>query len=210
MYKYIVWDFDGTLINSYPEVLRTYKEIFDNMHLHIDMNLVNDYLIRYSSTVLKNYLHDNYNLDVNEFNKQYDQISNSKESINNLLINNDSKEAVEKLNELGYKNFVVTNRDKACIDAFKNLNMYDLFVDIAYIGKDHITKRKPDPECFNYIINKYNLDPCEILYIGDRDLDIDMCDRVNVDCAIYRPIEGSKLKPKYVINNFVDILHICE
>lgn len=210
MYKYVVWDFDGTLIDSYGEALDEYKEILDGMNVHPDMNLIKDYLIRYTSKETKEYLHDAYGIDINEFNKQYEILSNTDKAINNFKFLDDSYDAVCALNDLGIKNFIQTNRDYCAVKTIENLNALDAFEDIVYIGKDGLKERKPNPEGMEYILNKYNLDPKEVLYVGDRDLDVITCEKVNVDCALYNPIEGYTSNPKYIISKFMDLVNIVK
>lgn len=208
MYKYVFWDFDGTLADSYTAILKIYRKILDDHLINADMDLIKDYLIRYSSTETKKMMRDKYGILEDEFEKCYLELCCMDEYVNSINFLNNSKEAVVKLNEMGIENFVVTNRDITAKKVLINLKSDNYFKEIVYNGLNDMTKRKPDPEKALYLINKYNLNPSEILFVGDRDLDIETANNAGVDCAIYRPIEGLRLKPKFVINDFMELENI--
>lgn len=212
MYKYIVWDFDGTLINSYPEIKRIYKEILDSTCNVSDEDLktIYDYMIRYSSKETKEFIHEKYNVDLENFEKMYKEKSISKESVLRLEFLDNAKSVVKKLYDKGYKNYIVTNRDETAVEAIDNLGASEYFEEIMYNGKYEIFNRKPDPKTLLKLIENNKLNCEEILYIGDRDLDIETCNNAGIDCAIYKPIIELKYTPKYIISDFNDIFEIIK
>ena len=110
----------------------------------------------------------------------------------------------------GYKNYIVTNRDETAVETIENLGASEYFEEIMYNGKYEIFNRKPDPKTLLKLIENNKLNCEEILYIGDRDLDIETCNNAGIDCAIYKPIIELKYTPKYIISDFNDIFEIIK
>lgn len=210
MYKYIIWDFDGTLIDSYPEICRIYFEIISKHGFEPDVELIKECLIRNSSVETKKLIKEKYQIDENEFEKEYDYMSNQDDSIFKMKYLNNAEEVLKKLKELGIKNFVATNRNQSAVRTIENLNGLNYFEEIVYLGLNGINQRKPNPESFNYILEKYKINKEEIICIGDRDLDVNTSNNAGIDCILYKPIDGYKTKPKYVINDFTEILDIIK
>ncbi|WP_313804528.1 HAD family phosphatase [Flavobacterium sp.] len=72
-----------------------------------------------------------------------------------------------------YRLFLLSNTDKTHIDRFEhNVGMtfsrefYQCFEKVYFSYE--IGLRKPDPEIFNYIINRHNLNPKQTLFVDDN------------------------------------------
>ena len=71
----------------------------------------------------------------------------------------------------GGLNFIVTHR--GCQSTWQLLEAYELgplFAEV--ITRDDPFPRKPAPAAFDYLLDRYRLDPATVLAIGDRDLDV--------------------------------------
>ena len=205
MFENFVWDFDGTLINSYPCIFEIYEKILKRHGIDPNMVKIREIAIRESSKEVKEYIEKEYGISCDDFKKEYDEISRQDEYIKKLTILDNSNEICRIIKEKGYKNFIITNRDDSVIKSLKILNMYELFDEIIYNGYLDMTKRKPDPEAYIYLKNKYRLNPEKTLYIGDRDLDVITSQKVGFKTCLYNPIEGYKSKPDYIIHSFKDL-----
>jgi len=61
--------------------------------------------------------------------------------------------------------------------------MFDYFVDI--VSKDVGLERKPNPEGFIYILNKYDLDKSKTISIGDRRIDVESSKAAGINTAFF-------------------------
>jgi phosphoglycolate phosphatase-like HAD superfamily hydrolase len=105
---------------------------------------------------------------------------------------------------MGGRNFIITHRDET-ISRFINYHeMAELFTEI--VMKEHGFKRKPDPEAFTYILEKYNIDKETALAVGDRELDLLAAKNAGIKACLF-DMEESDFRDKadYVIN-FMDEL----
>lgn len=208
MYKYIIWDFDGTVIDSYTEIFNIYQMIFDKFNVAANMDEVKEKLLRFSSKEAKEMIYEKYNITPEDFNNEYEKLASEEESLKRMTFLNNSNVVIKKLKDMGLKNFISTDRDITAEKIIGLLNSLDLFEDIVYIGKNGMMKRKPDPEGVNYLIETYGLNKEEILYVGDRDLDYNTATNAKIDCCMYKPIDGYQGKPKYIIDDFEELLNI--
>lgn len=85
-----------------------------------------------------------------------------------------------------HRNFIFSNFDPLSFDLLKKRlpGFFNLFDEIIISG--HIGLIKPHAECYQYLIEKYNLDPKECILIDDQ--------AVNVTCARKHGIGGVVLK----------------
>jgi HAD superfamily hydrolase (TIGR01509 family) len=63
----------------------------------------------------------------------------------------------------------------AVLTKFKKLHLFEVIV-----GLEDVERIKPDPQGLVKILRVYNVDPKRVLYIGNRDIDLDTGNRVGV------------------------------
>jgi len=67
-----------------------------------------------------------------------------------------------------HKLYVLSNMHTACIDYIeKKFSFWDLFDGIVFSG--NIKMVKPEMEIYNYLLNKYNLNSADTVFIDDRE-----------------------------------------
>ena len=80
--------------------------------------------------------------------------------------------------EEGIAQFVYTHKGKNAYPILEDLGILSYFQEI--VTTDNGFRRKPDPEGVDYLVDKYQLDPSETYYIGDRTLDVDLADNAGI------------------------------
>lgn len=170
----IIWDFDGTLANSYPGmVAATQKSLEENFKIKLSKDTIysgikETSIKKFVSETLKN--SDNVtNGGLTEFYKIYTLYENEYHSQIRLMPH--AKIALDYLKSEGFEQFIVTHRDESIFDIAKNLNISEYFKEIVSVSDNFV--RKPDPDMLNYLIRKYDLDNHDMFVIGDRKIDID-------------------------------------
>ena len=75
---------------------------------------------------------------------------------------------LQKLKNHGFKLYVLSNINEIHVDYVEKLAQWpdDLFIKRYYSNEIHY--EKPDPACFQYVINDAKINPAETLYIDDR------------------------------------------
>lgn len=91
------------------------------------------------------------------------------------------QEFVNYCRSQGYKIYILSNLDceTYAILHERYKSFFDLFDGIVISGECHLIK--PDPAIFSYILDKYNLDPSECVFIDDQKINVDAAR----SCGIY-------------------------
>jgi len=164
--KALIFDLDNTLYDEKEYYKETIKEFAYEFSLDEQKMLKAFYKI-YSKggDILGNILvNSGYSINLQkEFFVIYKDLKSSRVKINSKI-----KNLLSDLKKQ-FKLFVLTNGNvEAQKNKIKVLNIKDLFDDIIYAREFH--KEKPDCECLNYILSKWNLKLYEVLVIGDNEL----------------------------------------
>lgn len=169
MIKNIIWDFDGTLFDTYPDIVEAFQNILRNNH---GIFLDDAYIERLAKVELS------HCAETVGREKGIDGNSLFEEVVDFYFIKNKKmpgmfpkvEEVIEHIDQIGM-NLLVTHRDrKSTHEILEFYNMTDTFREI--IVMEHCYEPKPSPQSFNHLIDKYRLNRNETLGIGDRDLDV--------------------------------------
>lgn len=181
MKKGIIFDLDGTLINTITDlnaaVNLTYQELKIDKKDDVDTTMARvghgiHNLIEQCFSDNSDLIEDAYKIFLKKYDQVYDKTSIPYPDINVLidrLIENDIKIGVNS-----NKNDVYTKR---LIELhFPNINQDWV------LGHLDNMKVKPDPEGVNLIIKKMNLEKNDVIYVGDSLTDVQTAKNAEIDC----------------------------
>lgn len=169
--KYIIWDFDGSLFDTYPSQIDVLIEI---MQEDYSLKLSPEYIQHLTQVCLKytfKTIADKYDIEKEELMDKF-EIKCSRISPEEQKPMLYAREVCKKIIKVGGKNFINTHRDRESLEELISyFEMSDYFSEI--VTRESGFPRKPDPGSFKYIKDKYDLDISETLAVGDRRLDIE-------------------------------------
>ena len=186
MKKTVIWDLDGTLLDSYDVIVESiYRTFLDNdilctreeIHRHVIEFSVNSLFEQYAKLE---------NIDVQLLKQRYSQISTG--MCMDIKVMEHGREVLQALADRGVENYVFTHRGKTTIPVLDHLNMTSYFRQI--ITSQNGFQRKPNPEGLNYLIEVNGLDKSYTYYVGDRKLDMECARNAGIPGILYMP-EGS-------------------
>lgn len=205
--KHLIWDLDGTLIDSYPVILTNLYNTMEQFDKKIDEVAIYQFITEYS---IKEYFikeSKRLSVDVEELKSIYMAEQRGVQIEEYEMIENAS-EVINSLNELGCVNYIYTHRDDLTYDMLEHHGFLKSFKDIVI--SNHGLKRKPEPDGVLYLIEKYNLDKEEVVYVGDRSLDIECGNNAGVKTVYYNPMGDEQETATYNVDSLNSIIELVK
>ncbi|WP_409289149.1 HAD-IA family hydrolase [Peribacillus sp. SCS-37] len=168
----ILWDFDGTLFDTYPAYTNVIKQVLgetaDEKHILAQLKISFSHAIQ-SLQLSKE--------DIIEMKR-----------LNKLISPHDMKpfEGVENILKLADKNVIMTHKSRAGVTAIlQHYGWERYFADMVTIDDGY--PRKPDSASYAYLHRKHHID----LVIGDRLLDILPAKELGIKACLFQNEEGA-------------------
>lgn len=166
--KHFIWDFDGTLADTYPNLVRYMQlsladfgrsavptEILEKMMESIGY-AVNYYAEKFQISDLSNRYDHYYSLGKDDPAYAFEGV-----------------EAVLKhIQQSGGANYIYTNRGESIIKMLNEIGLHQYFVEIVKKG-DEAFRFKPAPDSILYLMEKYGGTCDDTVMIGDRKRDLE-------------------------------------
>lgn len=96
-----------------------------------------------------------------------------KQYINRNVVN-----IARKLKEKQYKLYVLSNMSDLCYEYFKNEDFFSLCKGIIISSHEHI--KKPDEKIYKLLLERYNLNPAECLFIDDTEKNYETANKIGI------------------------------
>ncbi|MFD1779308.1 HAD-IA family hydrolase [Fredinandcohnia salidurans] len=178
----ILWDFDGTLFNTYPALVKGFIHLSSK---DLDPSEVLKWLKVNSKVAFQHYGIDESKRE--EYIKLYNQYSFDSRPF----------EQLEEVLQIADNNFIVTHRDKestlSLLEKFKLLHYFKVVVSVEEEGFE----RKPHAASYQHVIKDYPID----LVIGDRELDLIPARELGIKTVAF---ENPDIEADFHIDNYAD------
>lgn len=210
--KYIVFDWDGTLADTYPVISAAYEHTFATLNLP---PIPYDEVKRITSTLQnKDTLGHIFGARKEEAAKAYYDYIN-KHHTTKLEAMNGAKELLEYCKKHNIKNYLITNKKTQYIaEEIAKLGFTELFDKVVAAGE--YAEDKPHPIATHALFDNKIPPADQILVLGDGEADYKTArtydsEKQKAFCAIYDPkhkYNGST--PDYKIDNLTKLITILE
>lgn len=202
--KHIIWDFDGTLFDSYPGMVNAFLRALKKYEVEAEYDEVLKLFLNSEKTAVQYY--QNQFLLGEELTEVY-QDEKSHIDLSNMLPFPYAKEVCQRIKEAGRYNYILTHRGSTTYDILRKNGMVELFTEI--VTKDNQFARKPDPEAIYYLLDKYQIHPKEAMIVGDREIEILLGQKAKVKTCFYE--SGNRepeLQADYRVKSLEEVLTI--
>lgn len=205
MYKHIVFDVDGTLIDTEFAVLHSLQDILkDVLGQKFSLKELEFALGITGEKALKQ-------LKVTDIQKTL-ELWNEKLELykDKVVVFEGIKDLLQALTKREYQLGIVTSKTRNEYKVEVTPFELDKYFDII-ICADDTSNHKPNPEPLLKYLELSQVDLKEILYIGDSVYDYECATSANIDFAFAK--WGNKrqnIDAKYILESSMDLLNICE
>ena len=198
-----IWDLDGTLLDSYEAILSGIEETFGQFTIPYDKEKVREFILKYSVQDLLVQVAEERKLDVEVLNQVRAQSLAEKNA--QVVLMSGAREVLEWADQAGIQQFVYTHKGDNAFTILRDLGLESYFTEI--LTSQSGFARKPSSEAATYLIAKYQLDPDNTYYIGDRTLDVKFAQNSGIQSINFLE---SIYEGNHRIQALVDISHIFE
>ncbi|WP_226582636.1 HAD-IA family hydrolase [Halobacillus litoralis] len=167
MFKHVMWDFDGTLFNTYPIMGQIFQDLLKEKGIDEPLEEILKQMKISMSTAVNHYK-EKYPID-EIFIEDYHNKRTARE-----IELSEPFEGMERIcrsiSDSGGSNYLYTHRGESAIALLKKYGLSRYFSD--YITKEDGFERKPSPDAIQHLVKKHNMEKDETIMIGDRELDL--------------------------------------
>lgn len=198
--KNYIWDFDGTLFDTYPVMVDGAWQALKDFGISMDKKEIYFKMKKYSTS----YLINESNLNAKEFNELFHRYEKESTEVSRPFP--ETKQVLEMLKDNGGRHFILTHRlTESTWGLLKEHRLAHLIEEVVGIDQDF--PRKPNPASLNYLIDTFHLERTDTMMIGDRRLDIEAGKNAGVATCLY-DIDHflGEIPADYVVGNLNEIL----
>lgn len=165
--RHAFWDFDGTLVDSYPAMVRAFVAGAADLGAEVSPD---DAL----SLMKKNLWHccvvvgEENGIAADALLSAFRRHERD-EMVQGLPPVPGIPEALSAMRDAGVTHYVATHRDRACLALLEQAGLGGFFAD--WVTDEDGLPRKPAPDMLLHLMAKHGLSPAECVMIGDRPLD---------------------------------------
>ncbi len=166
LFKHYIWDFDGTLADSYPHIIRLFADTLAEEGIPVDEDRLDRLFYRnFKTTREETGISDEAYA---RFMVRHDTTGEMEEDPP-VVPFPDIDEILRKISEAGGVHYIYTNRNTTVLYYCEKFGWSGLFRDV--ITSEDNFPMKPAPDALLDLMKRHGLHPEECVMIGDREID---------------------------------------
>lgn len=184
-FKNFIWDFDGTLVETYYHTTEALVSTLNKYGRSVDRKEAEESLrISYHNAK------DNFNM-TDEMYKEFSSKAHELWFEPNPFVYEGVEEMLSKIVERGGKNFIYSNRNHTVNQYLEHYKLDKFFTD--YItSESEVYSFKPSAEPINHLIEAYGLEREETVMVGDREIDVLSGKKAEIAAILFDEFKKSK------------------
>ena len=166
--KLFIWDFDGTLLDTYPNIISYLRRALGDFGYDAPYNEIMEKMLVNIPTAIRFYS-EKYNLP--ELSDHY-KIYKANEENDPVRAFPQVKEVLRRIREIGADSYIFTNRGDTIYPMLERAGVRNEFKEIITSASPYF-KVKPAPDSIVYLMEKYGGTKENTVMIGDRVCDLE-------------------------------------
>jgi HAD superfamily hydrolase (TIGR01509 family) len=208
MFSAIIFDFDGTLVNSLDEHIRSWKKAFDELGVELLEKEIRRKFGKPSTTILSEVLPLRLHGKIGELTKRKQQYF--MEQSTSLRLYPGVEKVLKKLKERGMPMAVATSMNRKGLHSALQALGIEKYFDVVITVED-VTRGKPAPEMLLRAAEKLGQEIKRCLMVGDSLFDVLAAERAGMSVVVVAnnpyQIEQIREKGVRVVEKIAEILH---
>lgn len=193
MYRHVIWDFDGTLFDTYPVMASVFQQMLREQGREEPLETILETMkISANTTYVK------YGFDSNSISKY--KTRKAQDELQTVRPFPDIPQICRFIHEHDGYNYILTHRGSSTFALLQAHELTDVFREV--VTAEQSFARKPDPSAIRYLMGKYDLFPAETIMIGDRELDVLAGHRAGIDTCLITERLPKATVATYTIQTF--------
>ena len=181
--RHLFWDFDGTLYDSYPQLLQSVM-----MGLK-DIGYGASFTPEEVLKLIKVNVHHGMRICAQQLDISFDELLAAYQihhrAEGNFVPYAGLESCLRTLHSAGFRHYLYSHRDQGAIEQLKKDGLWELFSD-AVVKEDGFPS-KPAPDALLALMERNHLTPQECAMVGDRDIDIDAGHNAGMSGYLFDP-----------------------
>ncbi|MGB0663260.1 MAG: HAD-IIIA family hydrolase [Pontibacterium sp.] len=208
MYKALIFDWDGTVINSTARIVSSMQKASLSLSLEpLSADAVKNIIGLGLPEAIRTLMPGIADNDLEQMKARYSQYYLSDDDTPAQLFDG-AHESLTRLKEQGYTLAIATGKSRKGLDRVLAETDTDSLFSITRCADE--TQSKPHPQMLHEILTHLSLTPNDTLMVGDTEYDLEMGQRagMHVVATSYGAHAVERLlpyEPKLVMNKFVDL-----
>ncbi|MEM2021411.1 MAG: HAD family hydrolase [Zestosphaera sp.] len=208
MIKGIVFDLDGTLVDTVELHVSTWVDACRELGIGMDREFVRGLVGLSAEDIARRLANDE---------TQALRLARLKRRIylarvHEVRLYPEVREALERLKrEHGLRLAVASSTNVETIEAVLNVKGVREFFD-AMVGSDLVSRGKPDPEIFREALSRIDVNPAEAMIVGDTDYDIMPANSLGAISVLMCRGEcrGASSRPRYIVEDLEELVRLVK
>jgi phosphoglycolate phosphatase len=181
MYKAVIFDLDGTLLNTSKDIHKVLSDTLAHFSLpSISLEQTIEYVGNGAKKLVERAMPQD---KLNELQPVYEYYAEHFAACDNSLtcLYEGEEDVLNELKKRGVKLALITNKPQAATDGVYAKHLSKFNFDIV-IGQDDMPL-KPNPQSTNWTIEKLGVKKCDCLFVGDGETDVQTAANSGIDCV---------------------------
>lgn len=167
--KHFIWDFDGTLFDTYPLIVSSFRKAFRENGVTLTREEIYRQMMRSIPEAFDFFL-EKYHVDSQKVAAVYRREVGMESPLTSPPFRS-AQPLVARICTSGKCNYLYTHRDNSANVFLAANDMTQFFTET--VTQENGFQKKPDPGALDYLTAKYHMEKSETVMVGDRAIDIE-------------------------------------